>query len=108
MVFVWWELLVEFVGGVVFCFFNGLSFCLGFFFVVLFDVFVWDFFFKGNVLVCFLFFLFERGLFFDFVLIFVFVFVFLVEGCFVVFEELDLDGVFNFLLLGVVEGVLKD
>lgn len=104
------ELLVELVGGAVFRLFNGSCFCPGLFSPALLDAFVRDFLSKGNVSARFLPFSFERGSSSDFASIPAPASVPSVEGCLAVFEELDLDldGVPDFLLLGAVEGALKD
>lgn len=104
------ELPVELVGGAVFCLFNGSCFCPGLFSAVLLDAFVREFLSKGNVSARFLPFSFERGSSSGFASIPPPASVPSVEGCLAVFEELDLDldGVPDFLLLGAVEGALKD
>lgn len=104
------ELLVELVGGAVFRLFNGSCFCPGLFSTALLDAFVRDFLSKGNVSARFLPFSFERGSSSDFASIPAPASVPSVGGCLAVFEELDLDldGVPDFLLLGAVEGALKD
>lgn len=104
------ELPVEVVGGAVFRLFNGSCFCPGLFSTALLDAFVRDSLSKGNVSARFLSFSFERGSSSDFASIPAPASVPSMEGCLAVFEELDfnLDGVPDFLLLGAVEGALKD